>query len=139
MAMSDEMTGSRPYDQGDVHYQSVAGGGRGRMTYAKKAGGGIVKKKKLNVLDIILERRNPEISFTMSKEELAKLLFRKMAIQPAQVLKIDASAFGKVHVEMKEGVKLEKFVELPVFEIREGLRTKFYRPHHRQDTLVKIS
>ena len=66
MAMSDE-TGSRPYDPGDVHYQSVAGGGRGRMTYAEKAGGAIAKKKKLNVLDIILERRNPEISFTMSK------------------------------------------------------------------------
>ena len=110
------------------------------MTYAAKAGGGVVKKKKkLNVLDIILERRNQEISFTLSKEELAKLLFRKMQIQASQVLKIDTSAFGKIHVEMNENVKLEKFVELPVFEIREGLRTKFYRPHHRQDTLVKIS
>ena len=30
-------------------------------------------------------------------------------------------------------------MDLPVYDIREGLRTKFYRPHHRQDTLVKIS
>ena len=40
---------------------------------------------------------------------------------------------------MKQTVRLEKFTDLPVFDIREGLRTKFYRPHHREDTLVKIS
>ena len=138
MTSGDEMTGSRPHDPGEVHSQSVRGGGR--MTYAEKAGGGLIKRrKKLNVLDIILERRNQEISFTLSKEELAKLLFRKMQIQSTQVSKIDTSAFGKIHVEMNENVKLEKFVELPAFEIREGLRTKFYRPHHRQDTLVKMS
>ena len=108
-------------------------------SYAQKAGGGVKKKKKLNVLDIILERRSQEISYNLSKEELPKLLFKKMMIQIGQVAKIDTSAFGKIHVEMKENVKLEKFIDLPVFDIREGLRTKFYRPHHRQDTLVKIS
>ena len=138
MITGDEMT--RPHDPGDAYFHSAGGDGGGRMTYAAKVGGGVVKKKKkLNVLDIILERRNQEISFTLSKEELAKLLFRKMQIQATQVSKIDTSAFGKIHVEMNENVKLEKFIELPVFEIREGLRTKFYRPHHRQDTLVKIS
>ena len=105
----------------------MTGGGTGR------------KRKKLNVLDIILDRKSQEINFTLTKEELAKLLFRKMAIQESQVVKIDTSAFGKIHVELKENVKPEKFVNLPIFDIREGLRTKFYRPHHRQDTLVKIS
>ena len=48
-------------------------------SYAEKAGGGGGKKrKKLNVLDIVLERRNPEISYNLSKEELSKLLFKKM-------------------------------------------------------------
>ena len=109
-------------------------------SYAQKAGGGKAKKrKKLNVLDIMLERRNKEVNYTLNKEELAKLLFKKMMIQPADVVKTDTSAFGKIHVELKDNVKPEKFVELPVFDIREGLRTKFYRPHHRQDTLVKIS
>ena len=109
-------------------------------SYAQMAGGGKAKKrKKLNVLDIMLDRKNKEINFTLNKEELSKLLFKKMMIQPSEVVKIDASAYGKIHVELKENVKPEKFVELPVFDIREGLRTKFYRPHHRQDTLVKIS
>ena len=88
MITGDEMTSLRPHDPGDAHSHSACGDGRGRMTYAAKAGGGVVKKKKkLNVLDIILERRNQEISFTLSKEELAKLLFRKMQIQATQVLK----------------------------------------------------
>ena len=109
-------------------------------TYAQKAGGGGGKKrKKLNVLDIVLERRNPEISYNLSKEELSKLLFKKMKIQASQIAKIDTSGFGKIHVEMKADVKLERFIELPVFDIREGLRTKFYRPHHRKDILVKVS
>ena len=109
-------------------------------SYAEKAGGGGGKKrKKLHVLDIILERRNPEISYTLSKEELSKLLFKKMKIQTSQVAKIDTSGFGKIHVEMKDNVKLDRFIELPVFDIREGLRTKFYRPHHRKDILVKVS
>ena len=30
-------------------------------------------------------------------------------------------------------------INLPLFEVRAGLRTKFYRPHHRKDTLVTIS
>ena len=80
-----------------------------------------------------------EISFTLSKEELAKLLFKKMKIQSTQISKIDTSAYGKIHVEFKQTVKLEKFIDLPVFDIRKGLRTKFYRPHHREDTLVKFS
>ena len=109
-------------------------------SYAEKAGGGgVKKKKKLNVLDIILERRNHEISYTLSKEELLKLLFKKMMIQTGQIAKIDTSAFGKIHVEMKSNFKLDHFIDLPVFDIREGIRTKFYRPHHRQDTLLKIS
>ena len=60
-------------------------------------------------------------------------------IQTGQIAKIDTSAFGKIHVEMKSNFKLDHFIDLPVFDIREGIRTKFYRPHHRQDTLLKIS
>ena len=75
MTTGDEMTSLRPHDPGDAYSLSAGGDGGGRMTYAAKVGGGVVKKKKkLNVLDIILERRNQEISFTLSKEELAKLL-----------------------------------------------------------------
>ena len=130
----------RPHDPGDASDQSADRGGGGRVSYAARvSGGGGLRKKKLNVLDIFLDRRNQEISFTLTKEELAKLLFKKMKIQSNQISKIDTSAFGKIHIEMKQNVKLEKFINLPVFDIREGLRTKFYRPHHREDTLVKIS
>ena len=129
----------RPHDPGDASYQSSDRGGGGKVSYAARVSGGGSKKKKLNVLDIFLERRNQEISFTLTKKELAKLLFKKMKIQSTQISKIDSSAFGKIHIEMKQTVRLEKFTDLPVFDIREGLRTKFYRPHHREDTLVKIS
>ena len=129
----------RPHDPGDGRHQSAGGGGGGKVSYAASVGAKSQKKKKLNVLDIILERLSQEISFSLTKEELAKLLFKKMMIQSAQILKIDTSAFGKIHIEMNKNVKLEKVIDLPVFDIREGLRTKFYRPHHREDTLVKFS
>ena len=130
----------RPHDPGDHRHQSAGEHVGGRMSYAARvSSGGGPKKKKLNVLDIFLERRDQEISFTLTKEELAKLLFKKMKIQSTQISKIDTSAFGKIHIELKQTVKPEKFINLPVFDIREGLRTKYYRPHHREDTLVKVS
>ena len=101
----------------------------------KKAG----ERAKLNVLDIFLERRENTINFNLTKEELAKLLFKKMAINPQNILKIDTAGFGKIHVEFNENLNLENLLSMPSFDIREGLRTKFYRPHHRKDTLVTIS
>ena len=97
------------------------------------------ERAKINVLDIFLERRENTINYNLSKEELAKLLFKNMAINPQNVLKIDTSGFGKIHIEFNENVKPETMINLPSFDIREGLRTKFYRPHHRKDTLVTIS
>ena len=90
-------------------------------------------------MDVHLERTNNYINFNLSKEELEKLLFKKMKIPTKQVVKIDTSAFGKIHVQLSEDIRPEAFAGFPVFDIREGLRTKFYRPHHRKDTLVKIS
>ena len=75
----------RPHDPGDASYQSSGRGGGGKVSYAARVSGGGSKKKKLNVLDIFLERRNQEISFTLTKEELAKLLFKKMKIQSTQI------------------------------------------------------
>jgi hypothetical protein len=42
-------------------------------------------------------------------------------------------------VEFQPSVSPESFADLPTFEIRDGLRTKFCRPHHRKETLVTIS
>ena len=55
------------------------------------------------------------------------------------IVKIDTSAFRSIHVELTPNIEPEAFCDLPTFEIRDGLRTKFYRPHHRKDTLVTIS
>jgi hypothetical protein len=110
------------------------------VSYANKVSGKKAgERAKLNVLDVFLERRENTINYNLSKEELAKLLFKKMAINPQNVLKIDTSGFGKIHIEFNENVKPETMINLPSFDIREGLRTKFYRPHHRKDTLVTIS
>ena len=117
----------------------MATGGGGIETYARRAGKGIKKKKKLNILDITLERKDVNINYNLSKEELSKLLFRKMRIDPKNIVKIDTSAFRTIHVELAPEVEPESFAELPAFEIRDGLRSKIYRPHHRKDTLVTVS
>ena len=96
-------------------------------------------KVKLNILDIILERRNQSISFNLNKDELSKLLFQRMKLNPNNVVKIDTSAFGKIHLELKPNLKPEEFMNFPAFDIRDGLRTKLYKPHHRKDVLVTVS
>ena len=109
-------------------------------SYASKVTGIKSKgRKKLNVLDILLERRENAINYNLSKEELAKLLFVKMAIDPKKVKKIDTAGFGKILIELTDDLDPERFSNCPSFDIREGLRTKYYRPHHRKDTLVTIS
>ena len=62
-----------------------------------------------------------------------------MAIDPKKVNKIDTAGYGKIGLELSEDLDPENFLNLPSFDIRDGLRTKFYRPHHRKDTLVTIS
>ena len=34
---------------------------------------------------------------------------------------------------------MESLVSLPAFDIHDGLRVKYYKPHHRKETLVTIS
>ena len=111
-------------------------------TYAVRAGGNASDrkgKKKLNVLDIILERKSKEVDFNLSKDELGKLLFQKLKLKQENVVKIDTAPYGKIHVELGSMITPEEIMNRPTFDIREGLRTKFYRPHHRKDTLVNIS
>ena len=96
-------------------------------------------RKKLNVLDIILERKDKNISFNLNKEELARLLFKKMKLEPKVVLKIDTSGYAKIQVELTDSINLEDLVGLPSYDIKDGLRTKLYRPHHRKETLVTIN
>ena len=108
-------------------------------TYANKVGKSVKMRKKLNILDILLERKDNSISYTLKKEELSKLLFKKMKIDPKKVIKIDTAAFRTIHVEFAQDIEPETFTDLPAFEICDGLRSKVYRPHHRKDTLVTIS
>ena len=115
---------------------ATEGGGE---TYAGRVGKGTKKKKKLNILDILLERKDNSISYNLSKDELSKLLFKKMKLNPKSIVKIDSSAFRTIHVELTHSIEPESYSDLPSFEIRDGLRTKFSRPHHRKETLVTIS
>ena len=126
---------------------SSEGGGGGRDgpnqdgggTYAGVAGKKLNGRKKRNVLDIMLERRDNSVSFNLSKEELSRLLFKKMKIKPKTILVIDKSSFGQIHLELSSNVNPEDLVMLPVFDIRDGLRTKYYKPHHRKESLVTIN
>ena len=125
--------------QDNVSASRMATGGGGSETYAGRVGKGMKKRKKLNIIDIFLERKDNTVSFNLSKEELSKLLFKKMKIDSKSIVKIDTSAFKSIHIELTANIEPEAFSDLPTFEIRDGLRTKFNRPHHRRDTLVTIS
>ena len=96
-------------------------------------------RKKLNILDIIFERKDNQVSFHLSKDELAKLLFVRMKLDPKHILKIDTSGFGKINIELASNLNPENFLDLPAFEIRKGLSVKYYKPHHRKDVLVNIN
>ena len=132
-------SGGLPPDRGGPGQARMESGGGGGMTYAGTVGKRIMKREKLNILDIILERKDNSVSYNLNKEELSKLLFKKMKIDHKKVAKIDTSAFRSIHVEFIPGVELELYADLPTFEIREGLRSKIYRPHHRKDLLVTVS
>ena len=126
-------------DTSQVSARRMASSGGGTETYASRTGKGVRKKKKLNILDILFERKDDSINYNLTKEELSKLLFKKMKLEPKNIVKIDTSAFRTIHVELASDIDPESFIELPTFEIRDGLRTKIYRPHHRKDTLVTVS
>ena len=117
----------------------VQGHGHGVGSFANIAGIQDRGRKKLNVLDIMLERKDNLISYNLSKEELSKLLFSKMKLDPKSVLVIDTSGSGKIHVELSSNVNPDHMTTLPAFDIRDGLRTKYYKPHHRKESLITIS
>ena len=114
--------------------------GAGALTYASRVAGKQANgRKKLNVLDIMLEKNTNRSNFNMSKEELSRLLFKKMKIDPKNVLKVDTSGFGKIFVELTDNINPENFGNLPAFDINEGLRVKYYKPHHRKESLITIN
>ena len=128
----DHGGGAQEGPQGNHHLDLRQG-----ASYATAAG----KKgrKKLNILDIIFDRRDNQVSFNLSKDELGKLLFKRMKLQPTQILKIDTSGYGKISVELASQLNPEDYGNQPAFEIRNGLKVKYYKPHHRKDVLVHIN
>ena len=77
--------------------------GQGPTSYASLVAGKQQRKgrKKLNILDVMLERRDNTVNFNLKKDELARLLFKKMKLDPKNILKIDTSGYGKIHIELK--------------------------------------
>ena len=131
---------AKPPDRGggDGERQANEPGIQGVPSYANKVAGK-QGRKQLNVLDIMLERKDSQVSYNLTKEELAKLLFSKMKLDPKSILKLDTSGFGKINVELAPHLDPEMLVNLPAFDIRDGLRIKYYKPHHRKEVLVTIS
>ena len=131
-AQGGQQEGPQEGPQGNHHLDPRQG-----ASYATAAG----KKgrKKLNILDIVLDRSDKQVSFNLSKDELGKLLFKRMKIQPNQILKIDTSGYGKISVELASQLNPEDYGNQPAFDIRNGLKVKYYKPHHRKDVLVYIN
>ena len=53
--------------------------------------GSKTERMKLNVLDVYLDRKYNSVRYNLSKEELAKLLLKKMTIDPKSAVKVDTS------------------------------------------------
>ena len=68
--------------------------GGGGDTYADRAGKGNKKRKKLNILDILLERKDNTINYNLNKEELSKLVFKKMKIDPKYCVRQKGSSLS---------------------------------------------
>ena len=96
---------------GDDKAQQHAGNhghGQGALSYAGLVAGKQPNgRKKLNILDIMLERRDNTVNFNLKRDELAKLLFKKMKLDSKSILKIDTSGYGKIHVEFKDNIQIE--------------------------------
>ena len=116
---------------GDKVQQSAGnhGHGQGAVSYAGLVAGKQPNgRKKLNILDIMLERRDNTVNFKLKRDELAKLLFIKVKLDPKSKLKIDTAGYGKIHAEFKDNVQIEGLVNLPAFDFRDNLRVKYYTP-----------
>ena len=133
----DRGGGAGRQQNGQVHGSLSRPGGA--VSYAGRvAGKQANRRKKLNVLDIMLKPRDNRTSNNMNKEELSNYLFSKMKLDPKTVLKIDTSGFGQVNIELTDTINPESLVDLPAFDIHEGLRVKYDKPHHRKEYLVTI-
>ena len=74
------------------HSQNKSGVPNNKISYARTVTGNIKGRDKLNILDIILERKDRSFSYNLTKDELAKLLIKKMKLSPAEIRKIDMTA-----------------------------------------------
>ena len=81
-------------EQNDVF--NLRGDQSTKATYASKVTGSKTERMKLNVLDVYLDRKDNSVSYNLSKEELAKLLFMKLAIDGKSVVKVETSGFGLI-------------------------------------------
>ena len=63
-------------------------------SYANKVGKGVKKRKKLNILDILLERKDVTIDYNLKKEELSKLLFKKMKMSRLTLQHLEPSMWN---------------------------------------------
>ena len=62
-----------------------------------------------------------------------------MKLDPKNIRKIDTSTFGKLLIELTYNIDPDSFAHLPAFDFHEGLRVKYYKPHHRKEALVTIN
>ena len=80
-------SGPAPHDREQDDVVNLCGDQSMKATQASKVTGSKTERMKLNVLD----RKYNSVSYNLSKEELAKLLLKKMTIDPKSAVKVDTS------------------------------------------------
>ena len=84
-----------------------------------------------------LHREDKNISFNLSKKEKAILMFRRLKLQPSQVIGIESCNFEQIRIEVRQEVDVEKFKTTTAMQIRHGLKVKPMK-ELKKSTRVKV-
>ena len=101
--------------------------------YAQRAATAAVPK----YIHLHLHRENKDISFNLSKKEKAALMFRRLKLEPKQVIGIESCNFEQIRIEVRQEVDIERFKTSVALDIRPGLKVKPMKELKRT-TRVKV-
>ena len=117
------------------------GAGDSKANYAAIASLNTSVRDKKNLLEIRLERRDLNIPFNLSQEELDYLLV-SLGIDSSHFLGVSCCPEGKgvVYVTLNPAVNIQRFLKKnECFEIKDGIRTSFICPGGKKELSVTIS
>ena len=105
------------------------------QSFAAAAGKNTQQATKYIFLHLHREDRN--ISFNLSTKEKAALVFRRLKLEPSQVVRIETCKFEVIRIEVKSSVDVERFKTTVAMQIRPGLKVKPMK-ELKKSTRIKV-